>query len=134
VRDFLLANTRAMVQDDSGIPLRYYDPKVWDLQPFGRYLGPISVFPGRYQREYAVLFQKAHPIDFGIGYRWRPSETNLLLAKKSTSTISGEAKTSADAKSSGADKKEPLPAAGLRPSLEERGSEITSSETGSTGR
>ena len=134
VRDFLLANTRAMVQDDSGIPLRYYDPKVWDLQPFGRYLGPISVFPGRYQREYAVLFQKARPIDFGIGYRWRPSETNLLLAKKSTSTISGEAKTSADAKSSGADKKEPLPAAGLRPSLEERGSEITSSETGSTGR
>ncbi len=134
VRDFLLANTRAMVQDDFGIPLRYFDPKVWDLQPFGRYLGPISVFPGRYQREYAVLFQKARPINFGIGYRWRPSETNLLLAIKTASTFSGEAKTSADAKSSGEGKApaEALPGATLRPSLEEPGSEITSSETGST--
>jgi hypothetical protein len=134
VRDFLLANTRAMVQDDSGIPLRYYDPKVWDLQPFGRYLGPISVFPGRYQREYAVLFQKARPIDFGIGYRWRSSESNLLLAIKTASTILGEAKTSADAKSSGDGKTpaEALPGAALRRSLEERGSEITTSETGST--
>jgi hypothetical protein len=116
VRDFLLANTRAMVQDDSGIPLRYYDPKVWDLQPFGRYLGPISVFPGRYQREYAVLFQKARPINFGIGYRWRSSESNLLLAIKTASTILGEAKTSADAKNSGDGKTpaEALPGAALR--------------------
>jgi hypothetical protein len=30
----------------------------------------------------AKLFAKgrATPIDFGIGYRWRPHETNLLLA------------------------------------------------------
>ena len=83
VRDFLLANSAAMVQDDSGIPLRYYDPKKWDLQPFGRYLGPIGVFPGRYQPNYASLFRNSRPIDFGIGYRWRPNESNLLLAVRS---------------------------------------------------
>jgi hypothetical protein len=82
VRDFLLANSAVMVQDDSGIPLRYYDPKKWDLQPFGRYLGPIGVFPGRYQPQYAALFRKSRPIDFGIGYRWHPNESNLLLAVK----------------------------------------------------
>ena len=81
-RDFLIANSAAMVQDDSGIPLRYYDPKKWDLQPFGRYLGPIGVFPGRYQHEYAALFRRSRSIDFGIGYRWRPSESNVLLAVK----------------------------------------------------
>jgi hypothetical protein len=80
VRDFLIANSAAMVQDDSGIPLRYCDPKKWDLLPFGRYLGPIGVFPGRYQPAYAVLFRNSRPIDFGIGYRWRPNESNLLLA------------------------------------------------------
>jgi hypothetical protein len=82
IRDFLLANSAVMVQDDSGIPLRYYDPKKWDLQPFGRYLGPIGIFPGTYQPQYAELFRKSRPIDFGMGYRWRPSESNLLLAVK----------------------------------------------------
>jgi hypothetical protein len=82
VRDFLLANSTVMIQDDSGIPLRFYDAKKWDLQPFGRYLGPIGVFPGRYQPNYAVLFRKSRPIDFGIGYRWHPYESNLLLALK----------------------------------------------------
>jgi hypothetical protein len=82
VRDFLLANSAAMVQDDSGIPLRYYDPQKWDLQPFGRYLGPIGLFAGMYQQQYAELFKKSRPIDFGIGYRSRPGESNLLLAVK----------------------------------------------------
>ena len=89
VRDFLLANSAAMVQDDSGIPLQYYDPQKWDLQPFGRYLGPIGVFPGRYQQRYAELFRKSKPIDFGIGYRHRPGESNLLLAVKKAS-VTGE--------------------------------------------
>jgi hypothetical protein len=80
VRDFLIANSAALVQDDSGIPLRYWDSKKWDLLPFGRYLGPINVFPSRYQPDYAVLFSNSRPIDFGIGYRWRPTESNLLLA------------------------------------------------------
>ena len=91
VRDFLLANSAAMVQDDSGIPLRYYDRKKWDLQPFGRYLGPIGVFPGSYQHEYAALFRNSRPIDFGIGYRWQPHESNLLLAIKKPAEAGAEA-------------------------------------------
>lgn len=82
VRDFLLTRSAVLVQDDSGIPLHYYDPQQWDLRPFGRYLGPISIFPGRHQASYAVLFKKSQPIDFGIGYRWRPNQSNLLLAVK----------------------------------------------------
>ncbi len=50
VRDFLLVNDAAMIQDDFGIPLAYYDPQKWDLQPFGRYLGPIGIFPGGTRR------------------------------------------------------------------------------------
>ena len=82
VRDFLIAHSAAMVQDDSGIPLRYYDPRKWDLHPFGKYLAPLGIFPGTHQREYVDLFKKARPIDFGIGYRFRPNELNLLLAIK----------------------------------------------------
>jgi len=82
VRDFILANSATIIQDDSGVPLAYYDPKRWRFFPFGRYAGPIGEFPGRYQQSYAELFRRAQPMDFGIGYRWRTHESNLLLSVK----------------------------------------------------
>ena len=80
MRDFILANSATIIQDDSGIPLGYYGSKKWRFFPFGRYLGPIGEFPGRYQESYAALFRRAQPIDFGIGYRWRTHESNVLLS------------------------------------------------------
>jgi hypothetical protein len=79
-RDFLLASSATIIQDDSGIPLGDYNPKSWHFFPFGRYAGPISEFPNRYQQSYAELFRRAQPMDFGIGYRWRSYESNLLLS------------------------------------------------------
>lgn len=82
VRDWLLANSATIIQDDSGVPLANYNARQWRFFPFGRYLGPIAEFPGRYQERYAELFTRAQPIDFGIGYRWRMNESNLLLSVK----------------------------------------------------
>ena len=81
-RDWLLANSATIIQDDSGIPLANYNARQWRFFPFGRYLGPIDEFPGRYQERYAELFTRAPPIDFGVGYRWRMHESNLLLSVK----------------------------------------------------
>jgi hypothetical protein len=80
VRDFILANSATIIQDDSGIPLNDYNRKQWRFFPFGRYAGPISEFPRRYQQSYAELFRRSQPMDFGIGYRWRSYESNLLLS------------------------------------------------------
>jgi hypothetical protein len=80
VRNFLLANSTTIIQDDSGIPLGDYSPKKWRFFPFGHYAGPISEFLRKYQESYAELFRRAQPMDFGIGYRWRSHESNLLLA------------------------------------------------------
>jgi hypothetical protein len=90
VRDFLLNKSAAIIQDDSGIPLGNYNPTKWRFSPFGRYAGPISEFPGRYQEQYAELFARAQPIDFGIGYRWRSYESNLLLAVRLSSDGAGQ--------------------------------------------
>ncbi len=84
VRDFILANSSTIIQDNSGIPLAYYSPKKWRFFPFGRYAGPIAEFPGRYQESYAELFRRAQPMDFGIGYRWRAHESNLLLSVRTS--------------------------------------------------
>jgi hypothetical protein len=84
VRNFILNRSATIVQDDSGIPLAYFDPKRWRLQPFGRYLGPISEFPACYQPAMEELFRRGNPtpIDFGLGYRWRRNESNLLVAQR----------------------------------------------------
>jgi hypothetical protein len=79
-RDFLLANSATIIQDDSGIPLGNYNSKKWRFFPFGHYAGPIGEFPGRYQQSYAELFRRAQPMSFGIGYRWRTNDSNLLLS------------------------------------------------------
>ena len=97
MRDFLLANSATIIQDDSGIPLAYYDPKKWRFFPFGRYAGPIAEFPGRYQEQYAELFRRAQPMDFGIGYRWRSHESNLLLSVKVAADDSGHVDTTSSA-------------------------------------
>jgi hypothetical protein len=80
VRDYILANSATIIQDDSGVPLHYYSPRKWRFFPFGRYAGPINEFAGRYQQSYAELFRRAEPMGFGIGYRWRTHESNLLLS------------------------------------------------------
>jgi hypothetical protein len=83
-RVFLLNHSAMILQDDSGIPFAYFTPQNWRLQMFGRYVGPVSQFAHHDQPQLAQLFYKtnAMPLDFGIGYRWRRNESNLLLAVK----------------------------------------------------
>jgi hypothetical protein len=110
VRNFLLANSATVIQDDSGIPLADYDPKKWRFFPFGRYAGPIDKFPNMYQPAYAELFRRSQPMDFGIGYRWRSFESNLLLSVRLPSDGTGSVETT-----SAAPTDEPLPPKPARP-------------------
>jgi hypothetical protein len=66
------------------VALKHFTPDKWHLRPYGSYVGPISIFHGRYQPKLRELFIKgrAQPIDFGVGYRWRLRDSNLLLATK----------------------------------------------------
>jgi hypothetical protein len=95
VRTFLLNNSATIIQDDSGIPLSSYDQGKWRFLPFGRYAGPIGQFAGKYQAKYAELFKRSQPMDFGIGYRWRSHESNLLLAVRLPSDGQGGVETTA---------------------------------------
>ena len=91
VRQFVLDRSRTIVQDDSGIPLRSFKPEQWELRPYGTYIGPIEIFGGRGEAKLRELFRKSNPpkLDFGVGYRWRGHDSNLLIAvKKSPPTAS----------------------------------------------
>ena len=84
LREFILKQSTLVLQDDSGIPISYFDPLKWELQPFGNYVGPIPLFRNRYQASLARLFRARDRkgIDFGVGYQWRTNTSNLLLAVK----------------------------------------------------
>jgi hypothetical protein len=84
VRDFVLDRSDVIVEDDSGIPLRFFKPDEWQLQAFGNYIRPLSIFPRAYQPGLKSLYVRspAGPLDFGIGYHWRPRQSNLLLATR----------------------------------------------------
>ena len=71
VRGILLDHSATILEDDSGIPLAYFDPKKWRLQPFGRYVGPLGSSAVPISPEWRSCSGSAAPIEFGIGYRWQ---------------------------------------------------------------
>ncbi len=84
-RAFVLDQSRYVLQDDSGIPFKYFDPSVWTLQFFGAYTEPISIFRHDYQANVARVYEASRdikPLPFGIGYHFKVNTANLLLATK----------------------------------------------------
>ena len=90
VRKLLLDSSETIVQDDSGIPLAYFERRRWRFLAFGRYQGPISIFANFYQPRMAELFRNANPMDFGVGYQWRKNESNLFVAQKQPPPVGEE--------------------------------------------
>ncbi len=82
VRDFLLTHSKTMIQDDSGIPFKYFKPTDWEVRLAGHYSGPIDLFKDCYQSDLQQAFkaQKAIPLPFSAGYRWHSNESSMILA------------------------------------------------------
>ena len=54
---------------------------------FGNYVAPLGIFPHTYQQQLHDLYRKrTAALEFGVGYRWRPSESNILLAIRGSKT------------------------------------------------
>lgn len=83
VRDFLLARSNAIVQDDSGIPWKYFAREQWETVTFGRYVGPIDLFKTHYQNDLASAAKTSAftQLPFSFGYRWHSNESLLIAAR-----------------------------------------------------
>jgi hypothetical protein len=82
VRNFLLQNSTAILEDDSGIPVRYFTPDRWTLRFFGVYTAPIDLFKKFYQADLRQYYAASSPkpLTFGFGYRWSSRSSTLFLA------------------------------------------------------
>jgi hypothetical protein len=83
VRTFLLQNSRVIVQDDSGIPLRAFT-KDWKVRVYGRYVPHGEMFGKYYQRDLAAVFAANPPQDLGFafGYHWQRDRGVLIFATR----------------------------------------------------
>jgi hypothetical protein len=85
IRDWVLGNCHAVVQDDSGIPYRNFDASKWDVRLFGNYEAPIELFAKHMQPDLKAAYDSTGggpTVPFGSGYQIRDYNANLLIAVK----------------------------------------------------
>ena len=93
IRQFILDQSLYVLQGDSGIPLRYFDPAGWDLRFYGTYACPIALFSNCYQADMATIYKRGQdiqPLPFGIDYRHRARTSNLMFASKKAKVLAGD--------------------------------------------
>ena len=86
IRNLILDESEYILQDDSGIPVQYFDTNKWDLTFYGNFVKPISLFSERQQADLVEIYKtklgNTKPLPFGIGYQYINGTSNLMKAKK----------------------------------------------------
>jgi hypothetical protein len=84
IRERILSGSFAVLQDDSGIPYRFFDAAAWTVQLYGVYDRPYGSFRWLEQADLrkAYLSSRPKPLDFRIGYGYGKVPSNLLFARK----------------------------------------------------
>lgn len=82
VRDAILENCKVVVSDDSGIAYRFYKPEQWDVQLYGSYTTPISLFANLHEADLVEAYKTrdVKPLGFRIGYS-NPSNMRIAVRK-----------------------------------------------------
>jgi len=86
IRELVLAQSDFIVQDDSGVPLRFFARDRWRLLFHGRYDAPIQLFWNRRQKDLKAEMQKNSTgrLPFSYGYDYKPGKSNLMTAERIT--------------------------------------------------
>ncbi|MCE0521878.1 MAG: hypothetical protein LV480_03095 [Methylacidiphilales bacterium] len=84
IRDAILDESIGVVEDDSGIPLKDFNPAQWVVIPYGNYTGPIDLFKDKFQPNLAQFYANTphQQLTFGSGYKFDANVSSLLVASK----------------------------------------------------
>jgi hypothetical protein len=81
-RDLCL-RSKAILEDDTGIPYRFFKPEEWSITLYGKYTKPVKDFNYGFQKDLDKAFssgKNVKPLPFKIGYHWFDSYSSLFLA------------------------------------------------------
>lgn len=84
VRNIILNHCNLVLQDPSGIPVRFFPEDKWERHFFGNYTGPISLFSNYFQADLMNIYKTTPnipPLDFGIGYKFNVGTSSFMLAR-----------------------------------------------------
>ncbi len=92
IRADILDQTKYLLQDDSGIPYRFFNDKnKWKASLFGMYVPPIPLFANYNQADLNQAYKDStiihKPLNFGIGYNF--NQSNLMLFEKNNFSAPG---------------------------------------------
>ena len=83
IRAAILDSSDFIIQDDSGIPIKYFKNSEWNVAMHGVYNKPISLFSNRYQIDLKEAYKSSTGVlPFSYGYYYKKDASNLLTAKK----------------------------------------------------
>jgi hypothetical protein len=86
IRNLILAKSDYVIEDDTGIPYRYFKKQGWNIQLFGEYAKPISDFSGVEQKDLKEAYEnpasQVKKLPFHYGYRWETNIDNLMIMKR----------------------------------------------------
>jgi hypothetical protein len=84
IRDALVSNSYAVLQDDSGVPFQKFAQDQWRLQLYGDYNRPYGSFKWMEQDDLRKAYKTTNPkpLPMHVGYGYRQITSNLLLATR----------------------------------------------------
>lgn len=87
IRNLILDKSASLVQDDTGIPFKYFDSKTWNVNLFGEYEKPVSDFSENlFQNDLNAAYSDSNiykgKLNFSLGYHWGSGNQNQMFSYK----------------------------------------------------
>ena len=86
IRNTVLDKAIYLVQDDTGIPYKYFDKSKFKMELYGNYVKPVSDFSENlFQKDMAAAYTTKEfmgSLSFSLGYHWQTKDQNQMIAIK----------------------------------------------------
>lgn len=85
IRGLLLEKSQWILEDDTGIPYKYFKPETWDSRLYGEYVKPIELFKGVEQDDLKKAYAepgRVKILPYHLGYHWSTNKDSLLYFHK----------------------------------------------------
>lgn len=87
IRNIILNKSNCLVQDDTGIPFKYFDQSIWNVNLYGEYEVPVKDFSSNlFQNDMNAAYKDSAfykgPINFSLGYHWGSGNQNQMFSYK----------------------------------------------------
>jgi hypothetical protein len=84
IRNLILNKSQFILQDDTGIPYRFFKGINWEVKFYGHYTKPVKDFSGVEQPDLANAYKAGNieKLPFDLGYHWRENADALMLIQR----------------------------------------------------